>query len=197
MATEAGPSTVAPPAPAAAEPAAKKDAPQEALREELVQNAVQFLRHPNVVGTPLARRVAFMRQKGLSQAEVDAALKRAAALADVAPPRPALPPPYAAPAGACAAPPCGSAGPSWLQVAGLAVLAAGVGAGAVMLVDTYVAPWVRRQLLGGGAQGAEDAADAALRSEAAEIKSVVEKISAGQEAIAKSLAELQAVAAKP
>jgi peroxin-14 len=44
-------------------------------RAELVHNAVAFLRDPSVAESPLAKRVAFLENKGLNQAEIDEALR--------------------------------------------------------------------------------------------------------------------------
>lgn len=46
------------------------------IREDMVQNAVQFLNNPSVRGTPLARKVAFLERKGLSSEEIKEALRR-------------------------------------------------------------------------------------------------------------------------
>lgn len=46
------------------------------IREEQVVNAVAFLTHNNVKSVPLSERIAFLRDKGLTQDEIDEALKR-------------------------------------------------------------------------------------------------------------------------
>lgn len=107
------------------------------FREDLLRNAVAFLKHPSVVGTPLARRVAFMKGKGLTSAEIEEALTRAgaAATATSAPlPQPTnvqyVPQPLMQP------PPSGM---SWSGLALTAILAAGAGVAATYLVkvDLY------------------------------------------------------------
>lgn len=109
------------------------------FREDLLRNAVAFLKHPSVVGTPLARRVAFMKGKGLTSAEIEEALTRAgaAATATSAPlpqptnvqyvPQPPMQPP--------------PSGMSWSGLALTAILAAGAGVAATYLVKNYVIPW--------------------------------------------------------
>jgi Pex14 N-terminal domain len=46
-------------------------------RPELVNNAVAFLRDPSVAESPLAKRIAFLENKGLNQSEIDKALRLA------------------------------------------------------------------------------------------------------------------------
>jgi len=44
---------------------------------EVVENAVRFLNHPKVQSSPLGKRMAFLEHKGLNDAEITLALKRA------------------------------------------------------------------------------------------------------------------------
>ncbi|GBG68813.1 hypothetical protein CBR_g3508 [Chara braunii] len=46
------------------------------MREDQVQNAVNFLSHPKVRGSPVKFRRAFLERKGLSQGEIDEAFRR-------------------------------------------------------------------------------------------------------------------------
>lgn len=46
------------------------------MREDYVQNAYSFLRHPNVIGTPLANKIAFLKEKGLTDEEIQEAFNR-------------------------------------------------------------------------------------------------------------------------
>ncbi|XP_039143650.1 peroxisomal membrane protein PEX14 isoform X1 [Dioscorea cayenensis subsp. rotundata] len=46
------------------------------MREEQVQNAVNFLSHPKVKGSPVIFRRAFLEKKGLSKEEIDEAFRR-------------------------------------------------------------------------------------------------------------------------
>lgn len=64
--------TVPTPAPAQAPPAASN----EPLREDMLKNAVSFLSSPNVRSADTAKKVAFLRQKGLTQPEIEEAFKR-------------------------------------------------------------------------------------------------------------------------
>ncbi|CAO2161837.1 unnamed protein product [Urochloa humidicola] len=50
-------------------------APQ-AMREEYIQNAVNFLSHPRVKGSPVFRRRSFLEKKGLTNEEIDEAFRR-------------------------------------------------------------------------------------------------------------------------
>ncbi|KAK7281889.1 hypothetical protein RIF29_10244 [Crotalaria pallida] len=48
----------------------------EPLREEQVQNAVKFLSHPKVRGSPVLHRRSFLEKKGLTKEEIDEAFRR-------------------------------------------------------------------------------------------------------------------------
>ncbi|KAJ3048316.1 peroxisomal membrane protein pex14 [Rhizophlyctis rosea] len=71
-------------------------------REDIIQNAVRFLKDPNVQKSPLAKRVAFLETKGLTADEIEQALSRANAGDGSTTPSSASP---AAVAGAQAPPP--------------------------------------------------------------------------------------------
>ncbi|ORZ03992.1 peroxisomal membrane anchor protein conserved region-domain-containing protein [Syncephalastrum racemosum] len=65
------------PAPAIATPAASSSPAQsEALREDMLKSAISFLSSANVQSAPTAKKIAFLRQKGLSQQEIEEAFKR-------------------------------------------------------------------------------------------------------------------------
>ncbi|XP_078431177.1 peroxin 14 isoform X3 [Wolffia australiana] len=52
-------------------------APQEQpMREEQIQNAVKFLSHPKVRGSPVVYRRSFLEKKGLTREEIDEAFRR-------------------------------------------------------------------------------------------------------------------------
>ncbi|WJX88658.1 hypothetical protein P8452_70724 [Trifolium repens] len=48
----------------------------EPLREDQVQNAVKFLSHPKVKGSPVMYRRSFLEKKGLTKEEIDEAFRR-------------------------------------------------------------------------------------------------------------------------
>lgn len=48
----------------------------EPIREEQVQNAVKFLSHPKVQGSPVIYRRSFLEKKGLTKEEIDEAFRR-------------------------------------------------------------------------------------------------------------------------
>ncbi|XP_043704945.1 peroxisomal membrane protein PEX14-like isoform X2 [Telopea speciosissima] len=48
----------------------------EPIREEQVQNAVKFLSHPKVSGSPVIYRRSFLEKKGLTKEEIDEAFRR-------------------------------------------------------------------------------------------------------------------------
>ncbi|KAK4479326.1 hypothetical protein RD792_014838, partial [Penstemon davidsonii] len=62
--------------------AVKENAPtsvfvnSEPIREEQVQNAVKFLSHPKVRGSPVLYRRSFLERKGLTKEEIDEAFRR-------------------------------------------------------------------------------------------------------------------------
>lgn len=49
----------------------------EPMREDQVQNAVKFLQHPRVKGSPVLYRRSFLERKGLTKEEIDEAFRRA------------------------------------------------------------------------------------------------------------------------
>ena len=46
------------------------------MREEQIQNAVKFLSHPKVIGSPVMYRRSFLEKKGLTKEEIDEAFQR-------------------------------------------------------------------------------------------------------------------------
>lgn len=60
----------------------------DGLREELIDNAVNFLKDPKVKDAPLAKRIAFLESKGLTQEEIQAALNSSKLSTPHIPPRP-------------------------------------------------------------------------------------------------------------
>jgi len=50
-------------------------APQP-VREDYIQNAVKFLSHPKVKGSPVFHRRSFLEKKGLTNEEIDEAFRR-------------------------------------------------------------------------------------------------------------------------
>ncbi|WIA09958.1 hypothetical protein OEZ85_010170 [Tetradesmus obliquus] len=66
-------------APAAPQPAADQAVASfeaASLREDQIQNAVAFLSHPKVRGSPVSAKRSFLGKKGLTNAEIDEAFKR-------------------------------------------------------------------------------------------------------------------------
>ncbi|CAN6340939.1 unnamed protein product [Urochloa humidicola] len=52
------------------------EAPPQPMREDYVQNAVKFLSHPKVKGSPVVYRRSFLEKKGLTTQEIDEAFRR-------------------------------------------------------------------------------------------------------------------------
>jgi hypothetical protein len=46
------------------------------MREDYIQNAVKFLSHPRVKGSPVFHRRSFLEKKGLTSEEIDEAFRR-------------------------------------------------------------------------------------------------------------------------
>jgi hypothetical protein len=46
------------------------------MREDYIQNAVKFLSHPKVKGSPVFHRRSFLEKKGLTNEEIDEAFRR-------------------------------------------------------------------------------------------------------------------------
>ncbi|KAG6614911.1 Peroxisomal membrane anchor protein (peroxin) [Phytophthora cinnamomi] len=46
------------------------------MREEMVENGLKFLQHPNVQTTPLSERVSFLEGKGMTKEEIQEAIER-------------------------------------------------------------------------------------------------------------------------
>jgi len=75
------PSTAAAAAAADANPGAGADklvfeAASQPMREDYVENAVKFLSHPKVRGSPVVYRRSFLEKKGLTTQEIDEAFRR-------------------------------------------------------------------------------------------------------------------------
>eukprot|EP00039_Didymoeca_costata_P011091 m.152849 g.152849 ORF g.152849 m.152849 type:complete len:292 (+) comp15058_c0_seq2:31-906(+) len=49
----------------------------QTIRQNMVDTATNFLKNPQVVGSPMAKKIAFLEGKGLTSAEIDAAIKQA------------------------------------------------------------------------------------------------------------------------
>jgi hypothetical protein len=49
---------------------------EQPMREDYVDNAVKFLSHPKVRGSPVAYRRSFLDKKGLTAQEIDEAFRR-------------------------------------------------------------------------------------------------------------------------
>lgn len=133
-------------------------------REALVANAVEFLRHPNVVGTPLARRVAFLKRKGLTSSEIDAALRQASASAAAATTT-AMAVAVGSTAPAAARAQEQSFWSSWKGGVCVGLIAAGVVCGAVYAYKEYLHPWLQQRRENKQDKEKESAAAAAEGSE--------------------------------
>ena len=66
-----------------ARPVPSTSEPAGAVREEMVGNAVQFLKHPKVAGAGSEEKRTFLRNKGLTEAEIAEAERRAGVPAGV------------------------------------------------------------------------------------------------------------------
>ncbi len=117
-----------------------------ALREGLVANAVQFLQHPNVVGTPLARKIAFLKRKNLTNSEIDAALRQAAAAAsETGLKKSSSSVVVTVPSTESRATTETPFWSSWKGAVCTAIIAAGVGCAAAFAYDSYIKPWIQKR----------------------------------------------------
>ncbi|XP_024544987.1 peroxisomal membrane protein PEX14-like [Selaginella moellendorffii] len=158
----APPSSAAPAAPPVAAGDDKGDnwrfIPPQSVREDQVQNAVNFLSHPKVKNSPVVYRRSFLERKGLTREEIDEAFRRVPDPPSTTSAAPVPAAPTAGPVTAVALPAQTAAvavvprkGARWTQV----VLAIGVlsaaGAGAAVVTKTYLFPrmkaWLRRIVL--------------------------------------------------
>ena len=137
------------------------------MREDQVSKAVEFLRHPTVKSREDA--VAFLRQKGLEEAEIDEALRRSGATGQASP----SPPVPKTAAGASAGP--GALGWLWR-------VALGLGALSVLrkLLKKYVVPLYFPQAaassrLAETAATATHSSTAAVRKELRQLREAVEE----------------------
>lgn len=171
---------------------------EDKIREEIVENAVNFLRNPNVAGTPLARRVAFMKRKGMTSKEIDTALARAAATTGGAPSQqaaPALPPTLPPRVQAYGVPqqqqplmmPPQQSGVGWVPLIGASMLAAGLGIGASYLVSKYVIPWWNGDKKKDNEKGKDDDDE---EDDDKELKEMLKSIDENQKNMIKSINEL-------
>lgn len=80
--TEATKSTNEVPQATIAQETVKPDPPvsvfknSEPIREDQIQNAIKFLSHPRVRGSPVIHRRSFLERKGLTKEEIDEAFRR-------------------------------------------------------------------------------------------------------------------------
>jgi peroxin-14 len=157
----------------------------------MIENAVQFLRNPNVAGTPLARRIAFMKRKGMTSQEIDEALRRAGPVVESAVNvTPALPPRQAnaygqpPPLPLQYAPQQQQGGHGWGAIAAASLLAVGVGIGMSYLVESYVLPWWR------GTPKPKSKPKEAEEGDEKNVKEVLADVSQNQREVIRTLAEL-------
>lgn len=167
------------------------------IREEIVENAVNFLRNPNVAGTPLARRIAFMKRKGMTSKEIDTALARSASSQPQPPQLPPALPPRAQMYGGVPPPPQQQQqqqplmvppqqnGVGWVPLIGASVLAAGLGVGASYIVSKYVIPWWN-----GDKKKKEEREKEEEEEEDRELKEMLKSIDENQKNMIKSINEL-------
>ena len=190
--------------PAAAASASAASAP----REDMLANAVSFLTHDKVRGSPEAHKRAFLLQKGLTEAEIDEAFRRVPEPAGAAGGGLAAPPATAATTAQALAPAGGAVAPmpyaprepmTWGRMAfygaSSAAALAAASAGAAALWRSYVLPRLADALGAEEAKGAraaaEEAAQAAKEAVAA-VERNAEERSAQLDATASAL-EAQAV----
>uniref|UniRef100_A0A8C7WQ71 Peroxisomal membrane protein PEX14 n=1 Tax=Oryzias sinensis TaxID=183150 RepID=A0A8C7WQ71_9TELE len=110
-------------------------------REALVATAVKFLQNPKVRQSPLLTRKSFLKNKGLTDEEIELAIQRSGSTEEVLPQNPVgLPhPPYTtllAPA------PPSPAGYRWRDYGALTIIMAGMAFGFHQLYKKYILPLI-------------------------------------------------------
>ncbi|KAL2113156.1 hypothetical protein VUR80DRAFT_10023 [Thermomyces stellatus] len=122
-----------------------------AIREELVTSAAQFLQDPSVASSPIENRISFLREKNLTQEEIDAALARAGPFQPSSgqspPPAQASPPPPAQqqyyqpqPSYAWQQPPAPVPQRDWRDWFIMATMVGGLGYGLYTVAKRYIYP---------------------------------------------------------
>nr|XP_054768356.1 peroxisomal membrane protein PEX14-like [Lytechinus pictus] len=162
VAPSTAPATAPGTAPAVAPAGAStQDIAPEAPREKMIETAVKFLLNPQVRSSPMVQKKAFLRKKGVSDAEIELAIDRSGTRQDVVPPAnetPVAPPPQgqvpvATHPGAVPQqqmvpymqPPPPSRVTTWRDYAAIAVIVSGVTFGIYQLIMRFVAPWLKRR----------------------------------------------------
>lgn len=128
------------------EPSAQTNTPagdEEAAppREPLITTAVKFLQNPKVRQSPLATRKAFLKKKGLTDAEVDLALQRSGSTEEVLPLSP-VGPPYPVQAAHLVPGPPSPRGYRWRDYGALTVIMVGIAFGFHQLYKKYILPLI-------------------------------------------------------
>jgi peroxin-14 len=100
-----------------------------AIREELVSSALTFLSDPKVQASPLAKRLAFLESKGLTQEEITEVLNRLNTQSSTTSSTPAPPVPQYASFGNPYGQPPEPPGRDWRDWFIMAVVTSGVGFG--------------------------------------------------------------------
>ncbi|XP_061121461.1 peroxisomal membrane protein PEX14 [Syngnathus typhle] len=127
-----------PPAQAALLPGNDVPAP---LREELVSTAIKFLQNPKVHQSPLATRKAFLKKKGLTDEEVELAIRRSGSTDDVLPLRTGSPPQLLV-SPPFAAAPHSPKGYRWRNYGAFAIMMVGIAYSCHQLYKKYILPLI-------------------------------------------------------
>ncbi|XP_077583863.1 peroxisomal membrane protein PEX14 [Stigmatopora nigra] len=110
-------------------------------RDALVATAVKFLQNPKVSQSPLATRKAFLKKKGLTDEEVELAIRRSGSAEEVLPLRiEGSPLPLDSPH--FAAVPHSPNGYRWRDYGALAVMMVGISYGCHLLYKKYIHPFI-------------------------------------------------------
>ncbi|XP_070560636.1 peroxisomal membrane protein PEX14-like [Ptychodera flava] len=125
------------------------------LREDMIETAVKFLQNPKVRQSAFAQRKLFLQKKGLTQEEIDAAIKRSGTASDETNPLPKPQPPSVPPPqpgmvvqpGALVPavppvvlPPPQSPWAKWRDFIAVAVIVSGATYGIIKFFKAYIGP---------------------------------------------------------
>ncbi|XP_070696257.1 peroxisomal membrane protein PEX14 isoform X2 [Pempheris klunzingeri] len=110
-------------------------------REALITTAVKFLQNPKVRQSPLATRKAFLKKKGLTDAEVELAIQRSGSTEEVLPLSP-VGPPHPLHATQLVPIPPSPTGYRWRDYGALTIIMVGIAFGFHQLYKKYILPLI-------------------------------------------------------
>ncbi|XP_053547460.1 peroxisomal membrane protein PEX14 [Bombina bombina] len=111
-------------------------------REQLISTAVKFLQNPRVRQSPVATRKEFLKRKGLSDEEIELALRQSGTAHDDPPLLGTTTAPHSGPPLTLAVQPYSPPGSRWREYGALAIILAGIAFGFHQLYKRYLLPLI-------------------------------------------------------